>query len=82
MNKIATIITLLGTLALLGASAPSVRAQAPSAPRRRAQLRALLVVFLLFLTTTMRVAGQGSRKDDIVFGPAGHPVAGATITVC
>jgi hypothetical protein len=25
---------------------------------------------------------QGSRKDDIVFGPAGHPVAGATIRVC
>ncbi|MGB0036507.1 MAG: glycosyl hydrolase family 28-related protein, partial [Candidatus Acidiferrales bacterium] len=25
---------------------------------------------------------QGSRKDDIVFGPAGHPVAGATVTVC
>ena len=25
---------------------------------------------------------QGSRKDDIVFGPAGHPVAGPTITVC
>jgi Pectate lyase superfamily protein len=25
---------------------------------------------------------QGSRKDDIVFGPSGHPVAGATITVC
>ena len=25
---------------------------------------------------------QGSRKDDIVFGPAGHPVAAPTITVC
>src|ERR1700722_10127137 len=25
---------------------------------------------------------QGSRKDDIVFGPTGHPVAGATVTVC
>src|SRR5665213_3608488 len=25
---------------------------------------------------------QGSRKDDIVFGPAGHPVAGATVRVC
>jgi hypothetical protein len=25
---------------------------------------------------------QGSRKDDIVFGPEGHPIAGATITVC
>ncbi|MFZ0431834.1 MAG: glycosyl hydrolase family 28-related protein [Candidatus Acidiferrales bacterium] len=26
--------------------------------------------------------GQGSRKDDIVFGPSGHPVAGAIVTVC
>ncbi len=25
---------------------------------------------------------QGSRKDDIVFGPDGHPVAGATVRVC
>ena len=25
---------------------------------------------------------QGSRRDDIVFGPSGHPIAGATITVC
>ncbi len=25
---------------------------------------------------------QGSRKDDIVFGPSGHPVANATIQVC
>ncbi|HEX2776138.1 MAG TPA: glycosyl hydrolase family 28-related protein, partial [Candidatus Acidoferrales bacterium] len=28
------------------------------------------------------VGAQGSRKDDIVFGPEGHPIAGATITVC
>jgi hypothetical protein len=25
---------------------------------------------------------QGSRKDDIVFGPSGHPMAGATVRVC
>ena len=25
---------------------------------------------------------QGSRKDDVVFGPTGHPVANATVTVC
>jgi hypothetical protein len=25
---------------------------------------------------------QGSRRDDIVFGPSGHPMAGATVTVC
>ncbi len=29
-----------------------------------------------------RAEAQGSRKDDIVFGPGGHPVAGATVTVC
>lgn len=28
------------------------------------------------------LAAQGSRKDDIVFGPSGHPVAGATVRVC
>ena len=28
------------------------------------------------------IFAQGSRKDDIVFGPAGHPVAGATVRVC
>jgi hypothetical protein len=27
-------------------------------------------------------AAQGSRKDDIVFGPSGHPIAGATVRVC
>lgn len=25
---------------------------------------------------------QGSRRDDIIFGPSGHPIAGATIRVC
>src|SRR6185437_15493120 len=25
---------------------------------------------------------QGSRKDDIVLGPSGHPIARATVTVC
>ncbi|MGD0305890.1 MAG: hypothetical protein ABSC71_13785, partial [Candidatus Acidiferrales bacterium] len=25
---------------------------------------------------------QGSRKDDIVFGPTGHPIANASVTVC
>lgn len=29
-----------------------------------------------------QACGQGSRKDDIVLGPSGHPVAGATIRVC
>src|ERR1700684_590801 len=29
-----------------------------------------------------QVSAQGSRRDDIVFGPTGHPIAGATVTVC
>jgi hypothetical protein len=28
------------------------------------------------------VSAQGSRRDDIVFGPSGHPISGATVTVC
>jgi len=28
------------------------------------------------------ISAQGSRKDDIVFGPAGHPVSGATVRIC
>jgi len=29
-----------------------------------------------------QASAQGSRRDDVVFGPSGHPIAGATITVC
>jgi hypothetical protein len=38
-------------------------------------------VFLWCLTAPLASA-QGSRKDDIIFGPTGHPVSGATIRVC
>lgn len=34
------------------------------------------------LFTPSPVTAQGSRRDDIVFGPSGHPVSGATIRVC
>jgi len=40
----------------------------------------LLGVLIMLAASTARA--QGSRKDDIVFGSDGHPVAGATITVC
>src|SRR5271156_6624390 len=40
----------------------------------------IMTVWFLFLTPGAQA--QGSRKDDIVFGPSGHPVAGATVTVC
>lgn len=62
------------------------RANAPT--RARAQginlatlaLGAALLALLALLAPVAQA--QGSRKDDIVFGPGGHPVAGATVTVC
>src|SRR3984957_7482013 len=47
---------------------------------RRSIFGAVLASFLLAAVPAMHA--QGSRKDDIVFGPEGHPVSGATITVC
>ena len=44
-------------------------------------LVALAVITLATIAAPAALA-QGSRKDDIVFGPGGHPVAGPTITVC
>lgn len=45
---------------------------------------AAIALALITLATLAAPAAraQGSRKDDIVFGPAGHPVSGPTITVC
>ena len=44
---------------------------------------ALLLAAITLATMAAPAArAQGSRKDDIVFGPAGHPVSGPTITVC
>ena len=46
-------------------------------------VRRALVALLFFGTLAASCAhAQGSRKDDIVFGPDGHPVGNATITVC
>ena len=47
--------------------------------RRLAGCLALVAIAALAAPSA---SAQGSRKDDIVFGPEGHPVAGATITVC
>jgi len=48
--------------------------------------RALFCVASAILAATTLIApsvrAQGSRKDDIVFGPSGHPVSDATIRVC
>ncbi len=67
------------------AMAPGAQAQAPNAPRSHHSgrwLKALLLVFLFALASVGRVAGQGSRKDDIVFNSRGVPLAGATVRVC
>jgi len=48
-------------------------------------MRTSCAIAVLTLWATLGVPtarAQGSRKDDIVFGPAGHPIAGATVTVC
>jgi len=37
---------------------------------------------LLSLAAAPLAHAQGSRKDDIVLGPTGHPVPGAIVTVC
>lgn len=36
----------------------------------------------VFLFATPSASAQSSRKDDIVFGPDGHPSGNATVTVC
>jgi hypothetical protein len=43
---------------------------------------AVALTFAAFVCLAGPAAAQGSRKDDIVFGPSGHPIAGATVTVC
>jgi hypothetical protein len=45
-----------------------------------AMLVALLAVAMLTLAPA--AGAQGSRKDDIVLGTTGHPVANATVRVC
>src|SRR5579863_5305947 len=42
----------------------------------------LLMAATLSVATLSPARAQGSRKDDIVFGPSGRPVAGATVRVC
>ncbi len=41
-----------------------------------------LAAVLSLLLAAPALHAQGSRKDDIVFGPTGHPVSGATVRVC
>ncbi|MDE3170629.1 MAG: hypothetical protein KGL75_10830, partial [Acidobacteriota bacterium] len=50
-------------------------------PRWRA-LTAFGAALCFFALAAAPARAQGSRKDDIVFGPSGHPVANATVRVC
>ena len=46
------------------------------------RLAGCLALAAIVALTAPGAGAQGSRKDDIVFGPEGHPIAGATVTVC
>lgn len=50
--------------------------------RATTRIAATAALLLSVLLAAPSSNAQGSRKDDIVFGPGGHPVAGATVTVC
>ncbi len=45
-------------------------------------LLALLAAGAVMLSLSPFADAQGSRHDDIVFGPSGHPIANATVRVC
>jgi hypothetical protein len=56
-------------------------------PTKRASSAArFFMIVALALTlgafASPQASAQGSRRDDIVFGPTGHPIAAAAITVC
>ena len=62
-----------------GAHAP-IRTRAQGVAFATLALGAALVALVAPLAPVAHA--QGSRRDDIVFGPGGHPVSGATVTVC
>jgi Pectate lyase superfamily protein len=76
--------------AVRNGAGPRVIAPAKSAQRHRRGKAAAAARFFAIVSiglTCIALASpsanaQGSRRDDVVFGPSGHPVAGATITVC
>ncbi len=65
---------------------PGGRRERTAIPRGIPRWRAWLALGITGATMLAALApssgAQGSRKDDIVFGPDGHPVAGATVRVC
>jgi hypothetical protein len=59
------------------------RLAAPRAARPAcAEVAAFAAIFASLLALAPALHAQGSRKDDIVFGPEGRPVSGATVRVC
>lgn len=53
-----------------------------SGPSARSCSAAVVCIVAALLLIVANASAQGSRKDDIVFDPSGHPVAGATVRVC
>src|ERR1700678_3125853 len=43
---------------------------------------ALVLSVAALASCTVPASAQGSRKDDIVFGPTGHQIGGATVPGC
>ncbi|MGC1188164.1 MAG: hypothetical protein WA871_12305 [Candidatus Acidiferrales bacterium] len=43
---------------------------------------ALLCAMLCVVAMAATAAAQGSRKDDVVFGPTGRPMAGVSVAIC
>ena len=57
-------------------------AHTPIRTRAKCAALAMLALTALLALLASGAEAQGSRKDDVVFGPGGHPVPGATVTVC
>jgi hypothetical protein len=45
-------------------------------------LKAIAIMLLCAAIFAASAAAQGSRKDDVVFGPRGVPMAGASVAIC
>jgi hypothetical protein len=53
--------------------------------RIRVGLQCFAIIAAALALVVMNVStlrAQGSRRDDIVFGPSGYPISGATVAVC
>ena len=61
---------------------PKHNGAAPHGRRSLPLLAGLLLLAAGAAILAPSAAAQGSRKDDIVLGPTGHPIPGATVTVC